>query len=217
MTGKSHWFRFLRQEVLPRGTAVIFHRNVNSALALSLLSCTGVWFIPDSGSFPVTKFSELATATLAFAGLSFGGAIGAVLMAIGLPTGPMFDTMVVNSTASDRRFVVGESGPVDQEGNKMTKTHFDKSFRSLYLDLIFVFQMAAVAQLMLAVTSVLVLVFVGASAIRPETPAWTPAIALAAMTFFTSYAVLQLASSLRALNGLARNRDLYHRRSLLGR
>lgn len=211
-----NWFRFFRREVWPRRRQVFLHRNIWASCAVASVVVIALFVLPSGGDFPQITFSTLTTATLAFAGLSYGGAIGAVVLAIGLPAGRLFDSMVLNSTENGaERISVTADGLKSSSGDAVTSDSFHNGFRSTYLDLVFVFQMAAVSQLILAVISILVLVTIGGETIRPHNASPESMIGIAVMAFAGTYATLQLSSSIKALSSLARHRDSYHRVDVL--
>jgi hypothetical protein len=214
--GRSGWFRFFRREVLPRWRGVFLHRNLWLSVSLGLGLALALRIVPTDAPFPAITFTDLCTATLAFAGLSFGGAMTSGVLAVGMPPDRVLRTMVVNSTDSETRYVITLEGVVEQGTKERAKrSDFPTGFRSLYSDLVFVFLYSAVAQLLLAVTSMACIAAIGGSFLSPERFAWQAFIGLSAITGVSTYAVLQLASSLKALSSVARNRDSFMRADLL--
>lgn len=219
MSSSPRLFRFLRREVLPRWRSVFLHRNAIVALAAGVGVATAMQLSTAGPAGTAITFTDLCTATLAFAGLSFGGAMTCCVLAIGLPADRVLETMVVNAIDSETSYRPTETGLVDVSTGLPVDDadRFGSNFRSLYSDLVFVFMITAVAQLLLACVSLICMASVGGSVLSPPKAQTGPFAALVVMISFCVYAIAQLASSLRALSSVARNRDSFLRADLVRR
>lgn len=213
---QPRYFRFLRGEVLPRGKKVLLHRNVVVAIIVAIASASLSMVLPGSTTFPNATFTTYCTATVTYAALSFGGAMTCAILAVSLPVDRLLMTMVVNSTGNGGPYIPTQDGVVAKgTGDRALPGHFGKDFRSWYADLVFTYLWTAVAQLILAVSSMICLALMGDTPLAPEHFHVGTSLALLVMAGTTTFAVLQLASCLKTLMQFARRRDDFIRSDLV--
>ena len=163
-------------------------------------------------------YSDVSSALVAFAALSFGGCVTGATVAIALPNDRLLMSMAINgsghpvSRVSEKR---GRLRAKRSDGTSAKPSDYAQDFRSYYADLVFTFIYAGFIQLLLALCSVLVLLATGDQVMSSSCNCswWRNAATLLLSTVFI-YSVLQLMSSLSALLGIANNRDKYARAEL---
>lgn len=217
---KSKYFRFFRGEVWPRKRQVFLHRNFLMALLVAFLSGLAAIYLPKNGAIPATTFRDLCTATLAFGALSFAGSLTGATVAVNLPPDRVVAAMVLNDVHLGARFKVEKTpsgfkiNPTDG-GDLPTKDNYKPPFHSLYSDLVFTFLVTSAAQIIMAVTSLVVFALIGGMSISPNPYNRAAVIGLAAVSGTSAYAIFQLLSSMKALSSLAARRESFFRAELM--
>lgn len=209
---------FWKRHLWPRRHEVFFHRHVAySVLGGAALALVLTFWGSSLGASKLT-FSTVSTALLAFAALSFGGCVTGATVAIALPNDRLLTTMAVNGRGQRpvRVTAVGDAVRAEhRDGVPARSSEYPKDFRSYYADLVFTFIFAGVIQLVLALTSVLVLVLLGDQTVAAACSCdwWRKASNFSLGAIFI-YSLLQLMSSLSALLSIANSRDKYARANL---
>jgi hypothetical protein len=159
---------------------------------------------------------DLVAGLLAFSALGFGAATAATVLALGIPRGPLYYTMIANGKGAPRVRIIGEkrAEAVDPMWPLLTSEQYGQRFRSFYGDLIFTFLWTLGTQLALGIASILYFGIAGDLKMVDCSQCRRSSIGLFLITAVTTYAILQLGSLLRAMADYARNLELYDRRDL---
>ncbi|MET8197124.1 hypothetical protein ABZU22_25235 [Micromonospora sp. NPDC005222] len=163
---------------------------------------------------------DLVAGILAFSALGFGAATAATVLALGIPRGQLYFTMIANGPRSPRAKVEKNAfgltvEAVDPDKDPLQNAeHYGPSFRSYYGDLMFTFTWTLGAQLTLGIVSVVYFVIAGDLNMVDCSHCRRSSIGLFLMAAMLIYAILQMGSLLRAMADYAMNQELYDRRDL---
>ncbi|MET8062470.1 hypothetical protein [Micromonospora sp. NPDC005313] len=160
---------------------------------------------------------DFVAGILAFSALGFGAATSATILALSIPRGRLYFTMIVNGKNAPRA-VVRNNDKVEAvsstEAPLFPSERYGAEFRSFYGDLIFVFLWTMASQLAVGAISLLYLAVVGDLNMVDQTHCNRSRLSFFIMTAAVSYAMLQMGSLIRAVADYARNQEQYDRRGL---
>ncbi|MBE1489124.1 hypothetical protein [Plantactinospora soyae] len=217
---KQDLFRFTRRYVSPRLGETLLHRNAVLSLLFAGLLVFVSFRLNWVPALQKVAVKDLVAGMLAFSALGFGAATAATVLALGIPRGQLYFTMIVNGPAAPRAKVekVGSAITVEavdgSEEPLLTSDLYGPSFRSFYGDLIFTFAWTLGTQLSLGVVSVIYFAIAGDLNMVDCSHCRRSSIGLFLMATMLFYAILQMGSLIRAMADYARNQELYDRRDL---
>ncbi|WP_435587143.1 hypothetical protein [Micromonospora aurantiaca (nom. illeg.)] len=194
------------------------HRNVS----ISLLVAGILTFVSFRlGWLPALKEVEVkdfVAGALAFSALGFGAATAATVLALSMPRSRLYLTMIVNGKGVPRAQVVQEFGedhvePADAP--TLDKSVYGSGFRSYYGDLIFIFLWTMAAQLFMGIGNLAYFALSGDLKMVDSEHCHRASFGLFVASTFSTYAVMQLGSLIKALADYASNQERYDRSQLL--
>ncbi|MDG4791851.1 hypothetical protein O7626_39240 [Micromonospora sp. WMMD1102] len=217
---RQRTFRFTRRYLLPRLWETILHKNAALSVlfsgALTFLAFRFAW-VPALQKVAV---KDLVAGMLAFSALGFGAATAATVLALGIPRGQLYYTMITNGPGAPRaRITKTDTGwqaeAVDPDEEPLLESKlYGQRFRSFYGDLIFTFVWTLGAQLGLGVVSLLYFAIAGDLNMVDCSNCRRSSLGLFIMASATIYAILQMGSLLRAMADYALNQEIYDRREI---
>lgn len=215
---KGRLLGFSRRHLGPRLSETLLHRNVAiSAILSGMLTFTAfrLGWLPALRKVPVGDF---AAGVLAFSALGFGAATSAAVLAISLPRGRLYLTMISNGKGAPRVKIKnqGESEKAIplQEGTSLDNHSYGTAFRSLYGDLIFVFLWTIVTQLAAAVASLLYYAAAGDLNMVDCSHCRRSSLSFALYLFFLVYSIMQMGSLIKGLADYSVQQENYDRSDL---
>ncbi|MCT2281862.1 hypothetical protein M3G91_30125 [Micromonospora chalcea] len=167
----------------------------------------------------LTKVSvkDFVAGILAFSALGFGAATAATILALSIPRGRLYLTMIVNGKGAPRAVIRSDENVVaaDPTGAPLLPSdQYGAEFRSYYGDLIFVFLWTMASQLAVGAIGLLYLAVVGDLNMVDQAHCVRSRLSFFVMATSVSYAMLQMGSLIRAIADYARNQEQYDRRGL---
>ncbi|MGA4730493.1 hypothetical protein ACPB67_23980 [Micromonospora taraxaci] len=217
---KQDLFRFSRRYLAPRLQETLLHRNVMLSMLFAgilVFASFRLNWMPALGKVAV---KDLVAGILAFSALGFGAATAATVLALGIPRGQLYFTMIANGPKAPRaRIGKNELGltveAVDAAKEPLLSSdRYGPSFRSYYGDLIFTFTWTLGTQLGLGIVSVAYFAIAGDLNMVDCSHCRRSSLGLFLMASMLFYAILQMGSLLRAMADYAMNQELYDRRDL---
>ncbi|MEV6366783.1 hypothetical protein AB0L86_07810 [Micromonospora musae] len=160
---------------------------------------------------------DFVAGILAFSALGFGAATAATILALSIPRGRLYFTMIVNGKGAPRAIIrsddkVEAADPADSP--LLPSERYGAEFRSYYGDLIFVFLWTMASQLAVGAIGLLYLAVVGDLNMVDRVQCNRSRLSFFVMIAAVSYAMLQMGSLIRAIADYARNQEQYDRRGL---
>ncbi|MFJ8578503.1 hypothetical protein [Micromonospora sp. NPDC093277] len=217
---KQDLFRFSRRYLAPRLQETLLHRNAAlSTLFAGLLVFTS-FRLNWMPALQKVAVKDLVAGVLAFSALGFGAATAATVLALGIPRGQLYFTMIANGPKAPRARVKKTDSGLTVEAVDTSKEpllsseHYGPSFRSYYGDLMFTFTWTLGAQLSLGIVSVIYFAIAGDLNMVDCSHCRRSSLGLFLMATMLFYAILQMGSLLRAMADYAMNQELYDRREL---
>ncbi|MFI7511835.1 hypothetical protein ACIBSS_34040 [Micromonospora aurantiaca] len=217
---KHDLFRYGRRYLVPRLGETLLHRNVMLSLLFAGMLVFASFRLNWVTALQKVAVKDLVAGMLAFSALGFGAATAATVLALGIPRGQLYFTMIANGPKSPWvKIEKSASGmtahAVDPSEEPLHNSdRYGPSFRSFYGDLIFTFTWTLGTQLSLGIVSVIYFAIAGDLNMVDCSHCRRSSLGLFLMSAMLFYAILQMGSLLRAMADYAMNQELYDRRDL---
>ncbi|WP_327030979.1 hypothetical protein OG989_16300 [Micromonospora sp. NBC_01740] len=217
---KQDLFRFSRRYLAPRLHETLLHRNVALSTLFAGLLVFASFRLHWMPALQKVAVKDLVAGILAFSALGFGAATAATVLALGIPKGHLYFTMITNGPKAPRVKVKKTASGMRAEASNaaeqplLSSKEYGPLFRSFYGDLIFTFTWTLGTQLSLGIVGVVYFVIAGDLNMVDCSHCRRSSLGLFLMTAMLFYAILQMGSLLRAMADYAMNQELYDRREL---
>jgi hypothetical protein len=217
---KQDLFRFTRRYLAPRLWETLLHRNAVLSMLFAGLLVFASFRLGWVPALQKVAVKDLVAGMLAFSALGFGAATAATVLALGIPRGQLYFTMIVNGPKAPRAKIKKSESAMTVEAVDASKEpllssdQYGPSFRSFYGDLMFTFAWTLGAQLSLGIVSVIYFAIAGDLNMVDSSHCRRSSIGLFLMATMSFYAIFQMGSLLRAMADYAMNQELYDRRDL---